>query len=95
MAAKVPGYTKGMGIAMMMEHPMPGQGGRHRQTISYGQSPNLSLSPRNVLAREIADARSIYRRQGLYSPEIRRSLQEVIQLNKLVWSIFFDKEGNS
>jgi hypothetical protein len=23
MAAKVPGYTKGMGIAMMMEHPLP------------------------------------------------------------------------
>ncbi|MEG4840405.1 hypothetical protein [Microcoleus sp. B9-D4] len=95
MAAKVPGYTKGMGIAMMMEHPMPGQGGRHRQTISYGQSLNLSVSPRNTLAREIADARSIYRRQGLYSPEIRRSLQEVIRLNKLAWSIFFDKEGNS
>lgn len=95
MAAKFPGYTKGMGIAMMMEHPMPGQGGRHRQTISYGQSPNLSVSPRNVLAREIRDAQSIYRRQGLYSPEIRRSLQEVIRLNKLIWSRIFDKEGNS
>ena len=95
MAAKIPGYTKGMGIAMMMEHPLPGQGGRHRQTISYGQSPNLSVSPRNALAREIRDARSIYRRQGLYSPEIRRSLQEVIRLNKLAWSRIFDKEGNS
>lgn len=95
MAAKVPGYTTGMGIAMMMEHPVPGQGGRHRQTISYGQLPDISLSPRNALAREIKDARTIYRRQSLYTPEIRRSLQEVIRLNKLAWSGTFEKGGNS
>ncbi|MFB2979753.1 hypothetical protein ACE1CM_26730 [Microseira sp. BLCC-F43] len=82
MAAKVPNYTRGIGIAMMMEHPVPGQGGRHRQTISYGQLPDISLLPRNALAREIKDARTIYRRQSLYTPEIRRSLQEVIRLNK-------------
>ena len=65
MAAKVLGYSREMGIAIMMEHPLPGKGGRHRQTISYGQSPNLSLLPREALAREISDARAIYRRQGL------------------------------
>jgi hypothetical protein len=95
MAAKVPGYTREMGIAIMMEHPLPGKGGRHRQTISYGQSPNLSLLPREALAREISDARVIYRRQGLYTPQIRRSLQQVIQLNKLAWLGVFEKEGNS
>ncbi|GET40989.1 hypothetical protein MiSe_58010 [Microseira wollei NIES-4236] len=79
---------------MMMEHPVPGQGGRHRQTISYGQLPDISLSSRNALAREIKDARTIYRRQSLYTPE-RRSLQEVIRLNKLAWSGTFEKRGNS
>lgn len=74
MAAKVPGYTREMGIAIMMEHPLPGKGGRHRQTISYGQSPNLSLLPRETLAREINDARVIYRLQELYTPQIRCSL---------------------
>jgi hypothetical protein len=95
MAAKVIAYTRGMGIAMMMEHPLPGKGGRHRQTISYGQSPDLNLSPRNALAREIKDARGIYRRQVLYTPEIRRSLQEVIRLNKLAWPGVFEKGRNS
>jgi hypothetical protein len=66
----------------------------HRQTISYGQSPNLSLLPREALAREISDARAIYRRQGLYTPQIRRSLQQVIQSNKLAWLGVFEKGVN-
>ena len=82
-------------IAIMMEHPLPGKGGCHRQTISYGQSPNLSLLPREALAREISDARAIYRRQGLYTPQIRRSLQQVIQSNKLAWLGVFEKGVNS
>ena len=85
MVAKVPGYTREMGIAIMMEHPLPGKGGRHRQTISYGQPTDLSLSPREALAREIRDARAIYRRQGFYTPQIRRSLQQVIRLNESAW----------
>jgi hypothetical protein len=28
MAAKVLGYSREMGIAIMMEHPLPGKGGR-------------------------------------------------------------------
>jgi hypothetical protein len=95
MAAKVTGYTRGMGIAMMMEHPLPGQGGRHRQTISYGKSPDLTLEPRNALAMEVRDARRIYHRQKLYTSEIRHSLQEVIRLNKLAWSNAFEKGINS
>lgn len=91
MLAKVPGYTRDKGIAIMMEHLSPGMGGRHRQTLSYGKSPNLSLSPRQALAREVWDVRSIYRRQGIYTPEIRRSLQQVIQGNKFLWSGIFDK----
>lgn len=75
----------------MMEHLSPGAGGRHRQTLSYGQSPDLSLSPREVLAREVRDLRSIYQGQGLYTPEIRQSLQQVIRLNKAAWLGIFEK----
>ncbi|MFB2877521.1 hypothetical protein [Floridanema aerugineum] len=91
MTARVLSYTRDKGIAIMMEHLSPGMGGRHRQTLSYGKSPDLSLSPREVLAREVWDVRSIYRRQGLYTPAIRQSLQQVIQLNKSVWQGNFDK----
>lgn len=91
MKAKVEGYTTRLGIAIMMEHISPGKGGRHRQTISYGNSPNLHLTPRQTLAREVLDVRSIYIRQSLYSSEMRKSLQELIKLNKLAWSGFFNK----
>jgi hypothetical protein len=91
MKAKVSGYTTNQGIAIMMEHLSPGKGGRHRQTISYGKSPNLSLSPREMLAQEVWDVRSIYLRQGLYDREIRNSLQGLIKLNRLTWYGIFDK----
>lgn len=28
----------------MMKHLSPGKGGRHRQTLSYGKTPYLTLS---------------------------------------------------
>lgn len=88
----VPGYTRDKGIAIHMEQPHPGVGGRHRRTQSYGQrQTDLSLSPRQALAREVWDVRSIYRQDGLYTLEIRRSLQQVIQQNKSAWSGTFDK----
>lgn len=34
---------------------------------------------RTALSRDIQDVRSIYQKQGLYSPEVRSALQEVIQ----------------
>lgn len=76
MKAKVQDYTTNQGIAIMIEHLSPGKGGCHRQTLSYGKSPNLNLSPRKVLAQEILDLRSIYVRQGLYNLEIRESLRK-------------------
>lgn len=91
MKAKVPGYTREKGISIWMEHPSPGVGGRHRKTLSYGSSPDLSLSPRQALAREVWDVRSIYRQDGLNTPDIRRSLQQVIQRNKSAWSGTFNK----
>jgi len=50
-------------------------------TQSYGASPDLSLTPRQALASDIMDARQIYMNQGLYTPGIRQSLQQVIQQN--------------
>ncbi|WP_448266954.1 hypothetical protein [Nostoc sp. DSM 114159] len=93
MKAKVLGYTTDKGIAIMMEHLSLGKGGRHRQTISYGKSPNLSLSARETLAQEVWDVRSIYLRQGLYNREIKKNLQGLINLNRLTWQGIFDKVG--
>jgi hypothetical protein len=95
MVAKVSGYTRDAGIAMMMEHPVPGAGGRHRQTLSYGQSPDLTLLPRNVLARETKDLRLIYQRQRLYGAKIRKGLQQIVQMNRGTWTDVFEKRGMS
>ena len=91
MKAKIRDYTTNQGIAIMMEHLSPGKGGRHRQTLSYGKSPDLTLSPRQTLAREVWNVRSIYLRQGLYNLDIKKSLQELIKLNKETWLTVFDK----
>lgn len=91
MMSRVEGYIREQGIAIMMEHPIPGKGGRHRQTLSYGKSPDLSLLPRQVLAREVRDLRLIYQRERLYTAYIRSSLQELIQMNKLAWADIFEK----
>ncbi len=91
MLVKVSGYTRNLGLAIMMEHPVPGAGGRHRQTLSYGQSPDLSLQPRQALAREIQDLRSLYQRQSIYTKEIRRSLRLLMHLNQAIWVGVFEK----
>ena len=61
-------------IAIMMEHPLPGKGGRHRQTISYGQSPNLSLLPREALAIEIRPLAKINRTGKMPIPQEKITL---------------------
>ena len=85
MVAKASGYMRNQGIAIMMEHPTPGAGGRHRQTLSYGKSPDLRLLPRQVLARETQDLRSIYQHQGVYNKEMKHNLRSLVPLNKSVW----------
>ena len=87
-------YTRNKGIAILMEQPYPGRGGRHRRTQSYGQRPDSGLSPRQALALAVWDVRSIYRQDWLYTPQIRRNLQQVIKQNKLAWLGTFDKVGD-
>jgi uncharacterized Zn-binding protein involved in type VI secretion len=92
MKQKVPGYTTQKGLAINMEMPVPGTGGRHRRTSSFGRSPDLTLPPRRTLARDIMDARRIYREDGLYTPAIRDSLRDLIKQNKSAWPGAFGKE---
>jgi len=80
---------------MNMEHPHPGRGGRHRQTRTYGpggRNPDLmGETPRQALARDIADVRRIYQEAGLYGARVRQALQEVIRRNKQAWPGAFNK----
>lgn len=75
----------------MIEHPVPGSGGRHRQTLSYGKSPDLSLLPRQVLAKEIADLRALYQKQSVYTIAIKKSLRSLVNLNQSTWVNLFNK----
>jgi hypothetical protein len=81
------GVKRDEGVALMMEHPTIG--GRHRQTRTYGVSPNLAETPRQALARDIRDARNIYRAAGLWNDAARDALREVIYLNKLSFPHLF------
>jgi filamentous hemagglutinin len=65
-----------------MEHPHPGVGGRHRDTFTYGTQADLNLTPRQALGAGVSDARRIYMQDGLYSPQIRQQLQELIRQNR-------------
>lgn len=72
-------------------------GGRHRQTETYGLTGQglqdyLNLSPRDALARDIWDVRKIYQKDGLYTPEIRRSLQDVVKMNENMYPNLFRKK---
>ncbi|MEC1440527.1 T7SS effector LXG polymorphic toxin [Bacillus sonorensis] len=90
------GIHKNDGVSMNMEHPHPGKGGRHRQTETYGMTGRkleeyINLPPRNALARDIWDARNIYKNDGLYTSEIRSGLKEVIDLNRNMYPEIFKK----
>ena len=86
------GVAKKDGISVNMEQPSPGSGGRHRSTFTYGSQADMNMSPRDALAAGVWDARGIYRADGLYTPEIRSSLQDLIQMNKTKYPTIFDKK---
>lgn len=78
------GVTKKDGLCMNVEMPIPGKGGRHRLTRTYGHNMTnsqkqfyYSLAPREALAFDIRDMMKIYREQGLYK-QIRPQLQKYI-----------------
>ncbi|NOG28837.1 hypothetical protein HL291_14535 [Lysinibacillus fusiformis] len=72
---------------MFLEHPHPGQGGRHRRTFTYGLNQRtrpedfdlyMSLKPRDALAFDVNDLRRILKEDGLYSKENKEKLKEYI-----------------
>ena len=85
------GISKGDGIAINMEMPSPGVGGRHRDTFTYGSSADVNMSSRDALAVGIQDARSIYQRDGLYDSYVRQQLQDVVRQNKATYPQVFKK----
>ena len=87
------GVSRGDGIAINREQPVPGVGGRHRATFTYGTQADINMSARDALAAGVWDARQIYRNDGLYTPEIRSSLQELMQMNKTRYPDIFRKPG--
>jgi hypothetical protein len=85
------GIAKGDGIAINMEMPSPGTGGRHRDTFTYGTGADVEMSSRDALAAGIRDVRSIYQRDGLYDAYIRQKLQEQVRQNKTAYPDIFKK----
>ena len=90
------GVKRNDGVSMNMEHPHPGVGGRHRETYTYGLSGDklekyLDLSYRDALAHDILDARRIYMKDGVYTPEIRAGLLNTIRKNRELYSELFNK----
>jgi hypothetical protein len=90
------GKKKMDGICMNMEHYHPGEGGRHRDTRTYGNTQNAesTLPPRSELAADILDRKKIYQEDGLYNSGIRKSLQNVIKQNKEAFPDMFEKRKN-
>ncbi|WP_197276410.1 hypothetical protein [Bacillus sp. JCM 19034] len=93
---KQAGAKRSDGVSMNMEQPHPGVGGRHRETYTYGLSGNkleeyLNLSYRDALTHDILDARRIYMKQGVYTPEIRAGLLNAIRKNRELYPELFNK----
>ncbi len=52
---------------------------------------NVDLSPRDALAQSILRTREVYKIDGVYTDEIRLSLQEVVEMNKQLYPHLFGK----
>ncbi len=91
------GVARSDGLCMNMEMPVPGSGGRHRLTDTYGSNMTdaekafyYSLSPRDALAYDIKNLRKIYQNDGLYE-EIRPKLIQYIKTVIATNPELFDK----
>ena len=85
------GVHKNDAIAINMEHPLPGKGGRHRQTITYGTTYDVDMISRDALAVNIRNLRQIYTQHGLYSRETNEALTKLIYENKRKFPEIFGK----
>jgi len=85
------GVSTGKGITINMEQPVPGIGGRHRMTFTYGSAADVGMAPRKALAEGVWDLRQIYQKEELYDSFIRNQLKELIQQNKNTFPDMFMK----
>ncbi|WP_422630979.1 RHS repeat domain-containing protein [Pseudomonas hunanensis] len=85
------GISPQKSVAMQMEHIYPSGTGRHSLTRTFKRAPLLSESPRDALARDIWDARKIYRKENLYNLTIKQGLRNSIHLNKSLFPDIFQK----
>ncbi|AIK97197.1 hypothetical protein ID47_11345 [Candidatus Paracaedibacter acanthamoebae] len=85
--------AKNDGIAIMVESPTPGVGGRHREIHTYIPRQDTTMQPREALAQSIQLARRIYSEDGIYTPEIRSALQDVIIRNKVHFPDLYKKDN--
>ncbi|WP_207638272.1 hypothetical protein [Pseudobutyrivibrio sp. MD2005] len=91
------GVAKKDGLCMNMEMPVPGSGGRHRLTDTYGGNMTdakkafyYDLSPRDALAYDLKNLCIIYQNDGLYD-KIRPQLLEYIKTSKSLYQDLFEK----
>lgn len=93
---KTHGVKKADGISMMVEDPVPGAGGRHREIHKILQKQDPSLEPRQALAQGVGRVREVYQNDGVYTAEIRDSLQTVVEQSKQKHpKLFVKKSGES
>ncbi len=85
------GISRDDSLALNLEQPTPGVGGRHRRTESYGRRPFLDEAPRDALARDIADVRRILQEDGVYGAEARGRLQAYIAMSKQRFPQLFER----
>ncbi len=86
------GVSKNDGISIMVEHPIPGKGGRHREIHKELSKQDITLEPRQALAQGIFRAREVYQKDNLYTQEIRKGLEKVIEKNKERHPNLFEKK---
>jgi hypothetical protein len=83
--------SKPAGIAMNTEHPNPGVGGRYREIHKELRTIPPETAPRDALARSVMRARKVYMKDGVYTPDIRDSLLDVIKQNGIKFPDLFKK----
>jgi hypothetical protein len=85
------GVSHNEGISIFVEQPTPGVGGRHRDIHRSMRTQDPSILPRDALAQATQRARHVYMQDGVYTPEIRRGLLEVIDRNKSSFPHLFER----
>jgi RHS repeat-associated protein len=85
------GVKAGDAMAINVQHPVPGSGGRHRMTFTYGTSADANLPLRDALGKGVADLRRVYRECGIYGQEVRGALRSYIAESKAAFPKLFSK----